>query len=333
MNVLAKQYRGLLGASLFALLSVSGSGFFLWQSFERSANAVLELEKRKKEFESLRTGNPGPTEENLKQLEEQKKNSISSVEKLRSKMTSMNIPLEKIQPDQFQSALNTKTQAFIAKAAKNRIPIPRGAESDDFAMDFDKFIKRVPSEDKVSAVNKQLAAADHLLNSLIDSRPIALLAFNIDRASEESKEAKPEPKTDSKPGKPNQPQPKPSSPVLSILGFDLKFTASPDSLRDFVNGLTRDNKAFYVIRRIKVTTLSKDEVPMLAPSKNPVTNPAESPAVGQPQAAPVAQYIVGEEHVEAEMRVDLITTLPPPEPNPTADKSSKPTAKEGAKQP
>jgi hypothetical protein len=332
MNVLAKQYRGLLGASLFALLSVGGSGFFLWQSFERSANAVLELEKRKKEFESLRTGNPGPTDENSKQLEEQKKNCISSVEKLRSTMTSMNIPLEKIQPDQFQSALNTKTQAFIAKAAKSRVPIPRGAkESDDFAMDFDEFIKRVPSEDRVSAVNKQLAAADHLLNSLIDSRPIALLSFKIDRASEESKEVKTEPKIDSKPGKSNQPQPKPSFPVLSVLGFDLKFTASPDSLRDFVNALTRDDKAFYVIRRIKVTTLSKDEVPMLAPSKNPVTNPVESPAVGQPQAAPVAQYILGEEHIEAEMRVDLLTVLPPPEPSPATDKSAKPTTKEGAK--
>jgi hypothetical protein len=164
--------------------------------------------------------------------------------------------------------------------------------------------------------------------------PLSLIGFKIDRTEEtkepkESKELKP----DSKSGK-GGPQPQPTAPVLSALGFDLKFTASPDSLRDFLNALTRDKQAFFVVRRFKVTTLSKDGVPMLAPSKAAIATPVEPAAPGQPQAAPVAQYILGDEHVEVEMRVDLLTALPPPPPPPTpGEKSAKPPTKEGTKQP
>lgn len=335
MNLFSKEYRAIAGASAFALLGVGGSGMFLWQAHERQATALEEMLKRNKEFDGLRAGTPAPTEESRKQIEGRKKTAIASVNELRRALTAMNIPLEKIQPQEFQTALNTKTQNFIAKATKSRISLPRGAkESDPFSMDFDEFIKRVPSEDRVSAVNRQLTAADHLLNTLLDSKPLSLIGFKIDRTEEtkepkESKELKP----DSKSGKGGT-QPQPTAPVLSALGFDLKFTASPDSLRDFLNALTRDKQAFFVVRRIKVTTLSKEGVPMLAPSKAAVANPAEPAAPGQPQAAPVAQYILGDEHVEVEMRVDLLTALPPPPPPPTlGEKSAKPPTKEGTKQP
>ena len=325
MNLFSKEYRAIAGASVFAILSVGGSGAFLWQTRAAHATAMEEILKRNKEFDGLRTGTPVPTEESRKQLEERKKTAAESVKKLRGALTAMNIPLETIQPQEFQTALNTKTQNFIAKATKSRITLPRGAkESDPFSMDFDEFIKRVPSEDKVSSVNRQLTATDRLLNTLLDRKPKALIGFKIDRP-EESKEPKP----DAKAGKPNQAQP--PAPVLSALGFDLKFTASPDSLRDFLNALTRDKQAFFVVRRIKVTTLSKEGVPMLAPSKAVLPAPAEPLTPGQPQAAVLAQYILGDEYVEVEMRVDLLSVLPPP--LPPAETSAKPPAKERTKQP
>jgi hypothetical protein len=335
MNLFPKEYRAIVGASAFAILSVGGSATFLWQAHERHATALEEMLKRNKEFDGLRAGTPAPTEESRKQIEERKKTATASVDKLRGALTAMNIPLEKIQPQEFQTALKTKTQNFIAKATKSRISLPRGAkESDPFFMDFDKFIERVPSEDKVSAVNRQLTAADHLLNTLLDSKPLSLTGFKIDRPDEtkETKESK-DLKPDSKSGK-VAPQPQQTLPVLSALGFDLKFTASPDSLRDFLNALTRDKQAFFVVRRIKVTTLSKEGVPMTAPSKTAVVTPIEPLTSGQPQTASVAQYILGDEHIEVEMRVDQLTTLPQPPPPPTpGEKSTKPSTKEGTKQP
>jgi hypothetical protein len=329
MNLSAKEYRGILAASAFAFLSIGGGGAFLWQAAGTSAAAMAKLDTRIKDFNRLRASSPAPTEESRQQLGEQKKSSSRSAEKLHVALSAMNIPLEKIQPQEFQTALNTRTQNFITKAAKSRIQIlPKGArESDPFSMDFDDFIKRVPSEDKVSSVYRQLTAADRLLNTLLDSKPLSLVGFKIDR-SEELKESSPE----VKPAKANQPQPPP--PVLSALSFDLKFTANPDSLRDFLNALTRDKQAFFVVRRIKVNTLSREGVPMLAPSKVIVAAPVEPASPGQPQAAPVAQYILGDEHVEVEMRVDLLSVLPAPAPPPTAGgKSAKPPTKEGTKQP
>ena len=91
---------------------------------------------------------------------------------------------------------------------------------------------------------------------------------------------------------------------------------------------------------------------MLAPSKTIATAPVEPLPLGQPPVPPmptgqpasptglppaqaVAQYILGDEHIEVEMRVDLLTTLPPPESSSASpgEKSPKPTAKEGAKKP
>jgi hypothetical protein len=250
----------------------------------------------------------------------------------------MNIPLEKIQPQDFQTALNGKTQSFAARAAKSRVTIPRGVrESEPFSMDFDEFIKKVPSEERAPAVNRQLFAADRLLNTLLDSKPIALIGFKIERKEEPKdpvKEAK-EAKVEAKSGKPAQAQP--PVRVLGALGFELKFTATPDSLRDFLNAVTKDKKAFFVVRRLKVTTLSREGVPMLAPSKAIAAAPADPSAAGQPQAATVAQYILGDEHVEVEMRVDLMTSLLADAPLPdkaggsAGDKTGKPASKEGAK--
>jgi hypothetical protein len=328
MNLFLKEYRAIVGASIFALLSIGGSGAFLWQGAENRATALEEMAKRNKEFDSLRNSNPAPTEESRRQLDERREAASASLEKLHAGLSSMNIPLETIQPLEFQAALAAKTRNFMAKATKNRIPIPRGArESDPFSMDFDEFIKRVPSEDKVSLVNRQLTAADRLLNTLLDSKPLSLISFKIDRTEDpkDPKDIKPDPKS----GK--SPQTPPA--ILSAQEFDLKFTASPDSLRDFLNALTRDKQAFFVVRRIKVITLSKEGVPMLAPSKTVLAPPADPSASGQPTAPVVAQYILGDEHVEVEMRVDLLSVLPlvSASPLPVGDKSAKPAAKGGTK--
>lgn len=340
MNLLSKEYRAIFGASTFALLCVGGGGAFLWTAAQDRDAAVEELQKRSKDFDRLRSVSPAPTDESRRQLEQQEKAATAAANKLLAAWTAVNVPLEKIQSQDFQTALNTKTQSFIAKAAKSRVSIPRGTrESDPFSMDFDEFIKKVPSEERAPFVNRQLIAADRLLNTLLDSKPLSLISFKIDR-KEESKDSPKdvkEPKPDPKSGKPSQAQP--PVRVLSTLGFDLKFTATPDSFRDFLNALTRDKQAFFVVRRLKVTTLSKEGVPMVAPGKAVVAAPVEPTNPGQPQAPAVAQYILGDEHVEVEMRVDLLSSLlaevRPVETSDalSAEKSAKLPSKEGTRQP
>lgn len=340
MNLFSKEYRAILGASAFALLILGGSAGFAWSALQERNGAVEELQKRSKDFDRLRSLTPAPTEEGRKQLEQQEKAARNSANKLFAALGAMNIPLEKIQPQDFQTALNSKTQSFAARAAKNRVTIPRGArESEPFSMDFDEFIKKVPSEERAPVVNRQLIAADRLLNTLLDSKPLALVSFKIERKEEPKepvKEAK-ETKVDAKSGKPSQAQP--PVRVLGAVGFDLKFTATPDSLRDFLNALTRDKKAFFVVRRLKITTLSKEGVPMQAPSKVTAAAPVDPSAAGQPQATTVAQYILGDEHVEVEMRVDLMTSLLAEAPLPDksggtpGDKNAQAASKGGTKQP
>ncbi len=347
MNLFSKEYRAILGASVFALLSVGGSGAFLWQAYHTSGMA--ELKKVSAEFNRLAEADRPPTKESKEQLNELVAASKKSYEKVNSALEAMTIPLalekpdaskalqstaphplappKTIKPEDFQTALLAKKEVFVAKAAKNRIliPVPAPVSASGppatFSMDFDDFISKRPPEDKAPVMYRQLTAADRLLNTLLDSKPLRLIRFKIDR-TEEPKETKTET------GAKKAGQPQPLKPVLSALGFDLKFTATPDSLRDFLNTLTRDKHAFFVVRRIKVITQSKDSkegMPMVAPFRVSPPIPAEPAAPGAPQASALAEYILGEEHVEVDLRVDLLSFL--------TEKSPKTDEKEGTKQP
>ncbi len=319
MSLLNKEYRPILAASILGLLCVGGSGFFCWSALTDRTQAEADLKNKGEELNRLMSAGAPPTKDHLKQLQKQLESSEASVKTLRSALESMDVPLERIQPQEFQASMNTKARDVIAKAQKYRIPIPSGArESEPFSLDLDEFIKKLPSEDRVPMVHRQLIAAERLMHTLLESKPLAVRSFKVDRIEESKADAKVE-KADPKGGQARAS----SAPVLSSLGFEIWFGATPDSLRDFLNALTKEKRGLFVPRRMKITTVAKDASfkdvrdnrdirPMEAPRKGEIPQPVESSVpAGQRKPEPVAQYILGDEHIEVEMRLELLSTLPP----------------------
>lgn len=319
MNLLLKEYRAIFAATVFALLSIGGSGAFFWNASQERDAAALELQKTTKEFGRLISANPAPIDDSVKQLEGQLKAAENSEIALFEEVTKMTIPLDQIQPQEFQTSVIEKTQSFIARAGKKHVPIPppvvlQGSESKEpvpFSMGFDYFVKNRASDQKAPVFNRELVAADRLLNTWLDSKPRSLLSFKIYRPHETPENQKDTRQTKTDQNASKSAQSGTEGHVLDALWFFLKFTTSPDSLREFINSLARDSQTLFIVRKLKVTTLSKEGVNMVAPSKTFVAAPIESDALGQPKAPAEAQYILGDEYIEVEMRVDLVQVAKP----------------------
>jgi hypothetical protein len=325
MNLLSKEYRSIAGALIFALALISTSVAYLWTSLDLRNQNIGILTKRGKELQSLRTGNPPPTSDHLKQLEKQLEQAHQSFNDLHSVLCKLNIPLDKIPPQDFKASLNAKSKEFSARAEKGKVAIPLS-----FYMDFDLYTNKLPSEEAVPQVNRQLIASELILNSFLESKPIALKAFRIIRpesaaltsATSTAATTKADPKIAQKSEAPT---------ILSSQSFEIQFSSSPESLRAFLNGITSENRAFFAVRQIKVVNSKEKEPPrkgeVLSPVSDSFTNLANA---GQPKVENVAQYILGDEHVEVDVQIDLVSFLPVPvQSSETKTGGSKP--KEGTK--
>jgi len=252
MKFLPKEYRGIAGASAFALLSLGGSGAYFGYALDQQSAAMKIAEEKSAEHKRLLNANPPPSPEQLKQLEGHRDTCRATLGELRKTFAAIDFTVQDQTPQEFQKALNDKTQAFIKKAEKYSVTLPPS-----FYMDFDQYLKKLPPPELVPIASRRLSAADTLLDSLLESRPISLRGFKIrtpEQLSELETANKPAPPPPSKPD-PKAPKvvaPPPRKPILESQTYTLQFTARPDSLRDFLNTVAAETRGLFVTRRLKI---------------------------------------------------------------------------------
>jgi hypothetical protein len=307
MKFLPKEYRGIAAASAFAVLSLGGSGAYFGYALEQKSAAMETAGKKSEEHKRLLSANPPPSPEQLKQLESHRDTCRATLGELRKTFAAIDFNGQEQTPQEFQKTLNDKTQAFIKKAEKYSVTLPAG-----FYMDFDQYIKKLPPPEMVPIATRRLSAADTLLDSLLESRPISLRAFKIrtpEQASELETASKPPPPPPSKPD-PKAPKvaaPPPPKPILEAQTYTLQFTARPDSLRDFLNTVAAETRGLFVTRRLKIVN-NKEKEPPIKGALGAATEPAQgSGSLGS--GGSFARYVLGDENVEVEMSVDLISLV------------------------
>jgi len=321
MKFLPKEYRSIAGASAFAVLSMGGSGTYFWFAFNQQTEALEAAAKKSAEHKRLMSGNPVPSQEQLKQLETQRDQFQEALKNLRTAISALNFGANEQTPQEFQKALNDKTQSFSKKAEKYTVAVPPG-----FYMNFDQYLQKLPSPEAVPIANRRLSGAEVLLDDFLESRPLSLREFKVRTPELEPDRVAPKPapvKVDPKAPKVAAPPP-PPKPVLEAQSYTLQFTARPDSLRDFLNSLAAETRGLFVLRRIKVVNNKEKEPPVKGVQLGVGTPEAGlgGPAVpgnpmglggaaglGNPTGAggSFARYVLGDEHVEVEMSIDLVT--------------------------
>ena len=308
MKFLPKEYRGIAGASAFAVLSLAGSGAYFGYALDQQTAAMKSVGEKSAEHKRLLSVNQPPSPEQLKQLESQRDTCRTALGELRKTIAAIDFTVQEQTPQEFQKTLNDKTQAFIKKAEKYSVTLPPS-----FYMDFDQYLKKLPPPEMVPIASRRLSAADALLDSLLESRPISLRGFKI-RAPEQLSEleaaskppAPPPQKPDPKAPKVAAPPP-PPKPILEAQTYTLQFTARPDSLRDFLNTVAAETRGLFVTRRLKIVNNKEKEPPIKGASVA-----APEPALGSGAlggGGSFAKYVLGDENVEVEMTVDLISLV------------------------
>lgn len=324
MKSIPKEYNSVVACGFAAILLIGGSGYFAFDSLTLESESLDAVGSVSEKIEKFNKSPTPPTETYLKELIDQKNELSLKIEGLQKRARMIDIPTEDLSPEDFQKNLNQKAQSVAEKASKEAIQIPA-----DFYLDFNQYLQKLPSKELTPFMGRQLAAVGLLMDILLDSSPLELKSFERktpdkipdytlpDTATENQSNAQQQSSTATqskgKAGKSEiQPPPKAS---LSAQTFEIVFTTRPERLRTFLNGVSSEEKAFFIVRNLRISN-SKQK----GPSKNlePQTSDTgvggiETTAADPLNSAPTdatSPYIVGEEHIEVRASIDLVALAP-----------------------
>lgn len=329
MNSIPKEYNLVIGCVVAVFAAIGSSLYFAIDALNIESESVESLSNISQKIEKLNKSPIPPTTEYLKALEAQRSVIAEKIESLQQHARKIDVPTPEMSPEDFQKALNQKAQSIAEKAAKESIQIPA-----DFYLDFNQYLQKLPSKELTPFMGRQLSAVGLLLDILLDSLPLELKSFErktpdklpdytIQDATTNAvtpTQVAPSPANSSqKSSKKEEAAPKRAS--LSSQSFDLAFSTRPERLRTFLNAVSSEQSAFFIVRNLKVAN-SKQKGPL----KNTDLQAADTtgntpdPNLPDPLAAQANEsaspYIVGEEHVDVKMSIDLVALAPAQDPAP-----------------
>lgn len=317
MNPVLKEYKGFIAAVSVALIGVGGCVAFSWFAYQNREKAMQSFKSKSDEINRYRSAVPPPTKAHSEQLQKQFDEVEKTVQTLRSAVVANDIfSLQPISPQDFQKALNEKAQALFKKARKDdksgkdsvTLPVTEGESSAEsfFYLSFKEFKTKPPSPEQAPVLNRQLLLTELILNLLLDNNPLSIRKVKL--MDHEPPPPTPPPSKPS--GNKKDVKAEPQAPSLNAQTFEVHFSARPESLREYLNALSTEKQAFFVVRNLKVVN-SKEKEP---PRKGENPSLPNIGSQGQPNLAPSVdastKYILGDEFVDVELTVESLT-LPP----------------------
>ena len=329
MNSIPKEYNVVIGCGFAAVVALGGSLYFAIDAGNLESESVESLSTVSQKIEKLNKSPIPPTAEYLKALESQKSMIAQKIESIEQQARKIDVPTPDMSPEDFQKALNQKAQSIAEKAAKESIQIPA-----DFYLDFNQYLQKLPSKELTPFMGRQLAAVGILLDILLDSLPLELKSFERKSADKlpdytiidatANAVTTPQATQSSANANPKSSKKEPSAPKkasLSSQSFELAFSTRPERLRTFLNAVSSEQGAFFIVRNLKVTN-SKQKGPLknTEPQPGEIPGNVPDPNAPDPLATPTNEaaspYIVGEEHIDVKMSIDLVALAPVQDPAP-----------------
>jgi hypothetical protein len=329
MNSIPKEYNPLIASAFAVVAAVGGSLYFAIDALNIESESLESLSSISQKIEKLNKSPLPPTTEYLKALESQKSVIAEKIESLQQQVRKIDVPTLDMSPEDFQKALNEKAQSIAEKAAKEAIQIPA-----DFYLDFNQYLQKLPSKELTPFMGRQLSAVGLLLDILLDSLPLELKSFErktADRVPDytiqdaapnaaASPQAAPS-STNAGPKSSKKEEAAPKRASLSAQSFDLAFSTRPERLRTFLNAVSAERTAFFIVRNLKVANSKqkgplKNNDPQAADASGNIADTNLSDPLSAPSSEAASPYIVGDEHVDVKISIDLVALAPVQEPAP-----------------
>jgi hypothetical protein len=298
-----KTNKFLSGFFAVMLVGIGVLGYFLFSASSAFDAADDGYQEKAREFSRLRHLQLYPNAKNLKALEAQKTEAAGMVSEFQKQLATREFPADEITPQQFQDKLKDAVTKTVEKADAAHMELPK----EKFYLGFDPYEIRPPEPEAVGPLSRQLKAIQWVIEKLIEAKTTRLTSLKRTPLPEEKSLA---PAANSrKQGR----EERSGVELVSKFPVDLEFAGRQKSIADALNVIVGASAPqFYIPRVVRF----KNQNP-----KGPERVAAgASPSASAQPAAPLG-YILGEELVEASVRLEIVEFAPPKDsaaPKPTA---------------
>ena len=282
------QQNKFLGTFLVVLgVATLGAVYFLWSAKSGFDEAKTQFDQNATELNRLQRLTPFPSDANLKKMSAQAKDYAAELKKLKEEMATHVLPAVPMKPNEFQARLRQALNSVAERARANKVKLP-----DQFFLGFDEFAAGLPDEKSAPELGQQLAQAELLVNTMIDARIDGLTSFRRVPVTELSP---PAPVVGAKAPLANKHA---TQPLVERAVIDTTFTSSPSAARRVFNQLATINQQLYIMRTLHVLN-EKDKGP-------PREGAGATASATPPPANAALNFIVGNEHLQTAMRVEML---------------------------
>jgi len=278
------------GATLLAL-------FFVWRARAAFNEASARFEQAAADKNRLQRLDPFPSDSNYEKMKFYFEDYTAGIEKMKQDLKVRMLPIAPLAPNEFQSRLRQVTLATMEKARVNKVQLPR-----TFYMGFEEFASSLPSAAAAPLLGQQLSQIALLMNIMIDARVDGVTALKRTKLREEGGATTPTPAPAGGKSAP------PGGDVFERNVVDLSFTAAPAVARKVLNQIASSSQQFYIIRTLYVRN-EKEKGPPREGSEAATGGAGTTPAPAAtpaPVAGGALKFIVGNEHVQASVRVEML---------------------------
>lgn len=289
----------LVALALATLLSL----FFLLREKSAADAARTRLESAINELTRLRRSAPFPSEENLRKTKTQSDSYRSSLRTLERKMKARMFPELPIQPNEFQAQLRAATIDVTEHAQTARVRLPG-----NFHLGFDEYATSLPNSLAAPRLGRQLRAIEWLANTVIEAHIDSINSLSRAPLPEEPVTALTPIPFHAPPGS----SPKAAAGKKKIIErtmVDLAFSGSPAAVRRAFNQIATTPEQFYVLRTLQIKNQVGKGPPRSGFEGSPLAGPSPagvSPGVIGKGTAPNISFIVGTEHVDVAVKVEIM---------------------------
>jgi hypothetical protein len=295
---------------------VVGVGFLGFKVFSASGaldEANTRYTSKASRYNTLRHLAPYPDRENLAVFEQQKNEAAEVITAFQSELAKREFPIEPLSPERFQDKLKTAVTEIRAKAATANVTLPK----DKFYLGFDRYETAPPDKDAAALLGRDLKAIHWVIEQLINA-PIAELRELKRPELPEEKGGKVAGGGGNRPpgqgGGPNRPGGNRSArqDLVSSHSFDVVVICKQRQLANVLNSIiSAKAPQFYIPRAVRVTNQNPKGPPREVADPNVAAAAAAADAKVVPKGAGDIHYIVGEEMVEASLRLEIVDFAEP----------------------
>jgi uncharacterized membrane protein YgcG len=311
-----KENKFLTGYIIVMVIGLGVLGFEVFSASGDYDEKQAAYEKQSAEYKRLRELHPFPNKKNLDEYEKQKGTAAEAITAFQVDLAKQEYTLTPLSPEKFQDDLKEAVTSVRKEAEDAGVKLP-----EKFFLGFSKYETTPPTPEAAAPLGRQLKAIKWIVDQYIATLGAGSVIESLDRVDlpeEKVTTGGSRGETGGRGGPGGRSASGPRSQggggggggsrgggnregqLVHYYPFDLNCLCKQRNLQPLLNLITGPKAPqFYVIRQVRI----RNEV-----EKGPArVTPA--PDANQKPAGP--QFVVGEESIEASLRIDIVDFVPP----------------------